>query len=84
MLFFQLKCLSSLRELQTHILNNNKLRGMINVSSVCEFSRKNTNRDYRIFEELRYTVCKATKMFGIQRINKDFPIIKIIDFNMID
>ncbi len=85
MLFLQLKGLNSLRELQINISNNNKLRRMINVPSVSQFSRKNANRDYRFFEELYYyTVNKATRMFGIQRVNKDIPIVKIIDSTMID
>ena len=49
------------------------------------FQEKNANRDYRVFEELYYHIVnKATKMFGLQRINKDLPIIKIIDSTMID
>lgn len=40
------------KELQTNISNNNKLRRMVNVPSVSQFSRKNANRDYRWYDEL--------------------------------
>jgi hypothetical protein len=85
MLFFQLKGLSSLRELQTSISNNKKLRRLINVPSISQFSRKNATRDYRVFEDLYYhLVNHAVKQFGKQKINKDLPIVKIIDSTMID
>ena len=40
----------SLRELQTQISHNNKLKRIINIPSVSQFSRKNASRDSRIFE----------------------------------
>lgn len=85
MLYFQLKGLSSLRELQTSISNNKKLMRMINIPSTSQLSRKNESRDYRIFEELYYHVVeKAMKMVGRQRLNIELPVIKIIDSTMID
>lgn len=85
MLFFEFKGLNSLRDLQTQTANSNKLRRLINVPSVSQFSRKNAQRDYRVFEDLYYyTVKYAFKKFGQVRLQKELPILKIIDSTMID
>jgi hypothetical protein len=85
MLFFEFKGLSSLRDLQTQTANSNKLRKLINVPSVSQFSRKNAQRDYRIFEDLYYYIVKyAFNKFGQVRLQKELPVLKIIDSTMID
>ncbi|MBU5455003.1 IS4 family transposase [Caproiciproducens sp. MSJ-32] len=85
MLFFQLKGLNSLHDLQTQVSNNNKLRRLINIPSVSQLSRKNAKRDYRIFEDLYYYLVNYTyKKLGRARVEKNLPILKIIDSTMID
>lgn len=85
MLYFQLKGLNSLHDLQTQISSNNKLRRMINIPSVSQLSRKNSKRDYRIFEDLYYYLVKYSyKKLGRARTQKDLPILKIIDSTVID
>lgn len=85
MLYFQFKGLNSLRDLQTQISNNRKMRALINVPSVSQFSRKNANKDYRIFEDLyKYTVEYALRKFGKVRLQKDLPILKMIDSTVIE
>lgn len=51
LLYFNIKGCKSLRELETEASSNKKLKNMINVPSVSQFSRKNATRDCRIFEE---------------------------------
>ena len=52
----------SLRELQTQISHNNKLKKFIIIPSVSQFSRKNASRDSRIFEDIfYYLISKAKK-----------------------
>lgn len=74
----------SLRELQIQISHNNKLKRIINVPSVSQFSRKNASRDSRIFEDIfYYLVSKAKKQFGEYNLIKDFPPLRIIDSSVI-
>ena len=74
----------SLRELQTQISYNNKLRKIINVPSVSQFSRKNASRDSRIFEDIfYYLVLKAKKKFGEYNLIENFPPLRIIDSSVI-
>lgn len=85
MLFFQIKGLDSLHDLQTQVANNTRLRSMINIPSVSQISRKNSNRDYRVFEDIfYYLVGYIQRRFGQVRINKELPVLKIIDSTMID
>ncbi|ERI95162.1 hypothetical protein HMPREF1982_00444, partial [Clostridiales bacterium oral taxon 876 str. F0540] len=85
MLYFQFKGLNSLHDLQTQISSNNKLRRMINIPSVSQLSRKNSKRDYRVFEDLYYYLVEHTyKKLGRARVQKDLPILKIIDSTIID
>ena len=74
----------SLRELQTQISHNNKLKKFINIPSVSQFSRKNASRDSRIFEDIfYYLISKAKKRFGEYKLIKDFPPLRIIDSSVI-
>ena len=74
----------SLRELQTQISHNNKLKKFINIPSVSQFSRKNVSRDSRIFEDIfYYLISKAKKRFGEYKLIKDFPPLRIIDSSVI-
>ena len=85
LLFFQFKGLTSLHDLQQQMCNNNKLKRLINVPSVSQLSRKNAKRDYRVFEDLYYyLVDYSYRKFGKVRIQKDLPILKIIDSTMVD
>ncbi|WP_212904910.1 DUF4372 domain-containing protein, partial [Clostridium polyendosporum] len=54
LLYSNLKNCKSLREIQAEVNCNKKLRSLINVPSVSQFSRKNASRDYRIFEDIFY------------------------------
>ena len=74
----------SLRELQTQISHNNKLKRIINIPSVSQFSRKNASRDSRIFEDIfYYLISKAKSRFGEYKLIKDFPPLRIIDSSVI-
>ena len=74
----------SLRELQTQISHNNKLKRIINIPSVSQFSRKNASRDSRIFEDIfYYLISKAKKRFGEYKLIKDFTPLRIIDSSVI-
>ena len=84
LLYFNMKGLSSLRDLQTHLSNSAKLKRLINAPSLSQFSRKNASRDYRIFEELyTYLVGITQKRFGLIKARKDLPDFKIIDSSLI-
>jgi hypothetical protein len=74
----------SLRELQTQISHNNKLKRIINIPSVSQFSRKNASRDSRIFEDIfYYLISKAKSRFGEYKLIKDFTPLRIIDSSVI-
>ncbi|URZ02475.1 IS4 family transposase [Clostridium felsineum] len=84
MIYLNIKGCRSLREAEGEISANKKLKKLINVPSVSQFSRKNAARDYRIFEDIFYhLVDKAKRRFGDVRIFKDIPPIKIIDSTVI-
>lgn len=85
LLLFEFKGLSSLRDLHTQIANNNKLKKIINIPSISQFSRKNAQRDYHLFEDLFYhTVQYAIKKYGKVRLQKDIPLLKIIDSTLVE
>lgn len=84
MLYLNIKGCKSLREAEGEISANRKLKTLINVPSVSQFSRKNATRDYRIFEDIFYRlVDKAKRRFGAARLIKDMPPIKIMDSTVI-
>lgn len=85
LLFFEFRGLSSLRDLHTQITNNNKLRRIINIPSVSQFSRKNAQRDYRLFEDLYYYMVRyALNKYGKVKLHREIPILKIIDSTLVD
>lgn len=84
MLYLNFKQCNSLREANEEIASNRKLRNLINVPSVSQFSRKNATRDYRIFEEIfYYLVDKAKRRHGAARLLKDIPPTKIVDSTVV-
>ncbi|GAA0730852.1 IS4 family transposase [Clostridium malenominatum] len=84
MLYLNIRGCKSLREAKSEISSNRKLRSLINVPSISQFSRKNATRDYRIFEDIfYYLVNKAKRRFGAVRLLKDIPPVKIIDSTVI-
>lgn len=84
LLYFNIKGCKSLRELQTEVSSNKKLKQLINVPSVSQFSRKNANRDCRIFEEIfYYLVNKTSKKFGAIKLLKGLPPLKIVDSTVV-
>ncbi|KOA19327.1 hypothetical protein CLHOM_24330 [Clostridium homopropionicum DSM 5847] len=50
MLYFNIRGCKSLRELESKTSSNSKLKRLINVPSVSQFSRKNATRDYRVLK----------------------------------
>lgn len=84
MIYLNIKDCKSLRTAESEISSNRKLKSLINVPSVSQFSRKNATRDYRIFEDIfYYLVKKAGRRFGAGRLLKDIPPVKIIDSTII-
>lgn len=84
LLYMNMRGCKSLTGLKTEISTNKKLRHLINVPSVSQFSRKNAGRNYRIFEEIFYhLVDKAYRRYGKVKIRKDLPPLKIIDSTVI-
>ncbi|MPM68625.1 IS4 family transposase ISDha2 [bioreactor metagenome] len=84
MLYLNIKDCKSLRAASVEISSNKKLKSLINVPSVSQFSRKNATRDYRIFEDIYYNLVeKARRRFGAARLSKDIPHVKIIDSTVI-
>jgi len=84
LIYFNIKGCKSLRELETTTSSNKKLKRMINVPSVSQFSRKNATRDYRIFEDIfYYLVNKASKKYGAVKLLKDIPPLKIVDSTVV-
>lgn len=59
MIYFNLKGNHGLRDLQTNVANNAKLRRILNIPSVSQFSRKIASRDYRIFEDIFYALVQV-------------------------
>lgn len=84
MLYLNIRDCKSLRAAESEISSNRKLKSLINVPSVSQFSRKNASRDYRIFEDIFYhLVSKAKRRFGAVKLLKDLPPVKIIDSTVI-
>lgn len=84
MLYLNIRDCKSLRAAESEISSNMRLKRLINVPSVSQFSRKNATRDYRIFEDIfYYLVEKASRRFGAVRLLKDIPPVKIIDSTVI-
>jgi hypothetical protein len=85
LVYFNLKGNSGLRDLQTNVSNNSKLRRLINAPSVSQFSRKNASRDYRIFEDIfNYLVSVAERKFRKINSSNELKTIKRIDSTIIN
>ena len=85
MLYLQLSGTQSLRGLIDKLNYNLKLQKIINVPSLSQLSRKNANRDYRVFEDLYHAVvAKAKSKLGIREINEKFKEIKAFDSSIIN
>lgn len=85
MIYFNLKGNHGLRDLQTNVANNTKLRKILNVPSVSQFSRKNASRDYRIFEDIFYFLVQvAARKSKHSRCDNGFNTIKRIDSTIIN
>lgn len=84
MLYLQLSNTKSLRGLIDKLKYTPKLQKNINVPSLSQLSRKNSKRDYRVFEELYYySLAIARKKIGIKKLNEHFKTIKAIDSSII-
>lgn len=84
MLYLQLSNTKSLRGLIDKLNYSPKLQRMINVPSLSQLSRKNGNRDYRVFEELYHSMINiAQKELGIKKLNEKFREIKAFDSTVI-
>ncbi|MBU5425219.1 IS4 family transposase [Tissierella pigra] len=84
MLYLQLSNTKSLRGLIDKLNYSPKLQRTVNVPSLSQLSRKNANRDYRIFEELYYSMINmAKKELGIKKSNEKFKEIKAFDSTVI-
>lgn len=85
MIYLNLRGNTGLRDLQAHVSKNMKLRRMLNVPSVSQFSRKNASRDYRIFEDIYcYLVEIANKSSREISCSNEFKNIKRIDSTIIN
>jgi len=85
MIYFSLKGNHVLRDLQTNVANNAKLRRILNVPSVSQFSRRNASRDYRIFEDIFYALVQvAARKSKKVNCSSELKIIKRIDSTIIN
>jgi Transposase DDE domain/Domain of unknown function (DUF4372) len=85
MIYFNLKGNHGLRDLQTNVANNTKLRRMLNVPSVSQFSRKNASRDYRIFEDIFYALVQVAARKSKQvTCNNELKTIKRVDSTIVN
>jgi hypothetical protein len=65
--------------------SNKKLKRLINVQSVSQLSRKNASRNYMVFEDIYYYLVEYVyRKYGKAKLQKELPILKIIDSTMID
>lgn len=85
MIYFNLRGNYGLRDLQTNIANSTKLKRILNVPSVSQFSRKNASRDYRIFEDIFYALVEiAARKSKHVNCNNELKAIKRIDSTIIN
>lgn len=84
MLYLQLSNTKSLRGLIDKLNYSPKLQNLINVPSLSQLSRKNSNRDYRVFEEVYHIMVNIAKReLGVKELNKNFKDIKAFDSTVI-
>ena len=85
MMYLQLNESKTLRCCITELENDIDIDSNVYVPSLSQLSRKNSTRDYRIFEDVFYYVLrKLKKKLGVKRFNSQFKQIKAFDSTMID
>ena len=85
MMYLQLNDSKSLRCCITELQNDVDIDTNIHVPSLSQLSRKNSTRDYRVFEELFYHLLKKLKKkLGVKEFNSQFRQIKAFDSTIID
>lgn len=84
MLYLQLSNTKSLRGLIDKLDHSPKLQRIINVPSLSQLSRKNGSRDYRVFEDLYYSMVNVAKRkLGVRELNENFKDIKAFDSTVV-
>ena len=85
MMYLQLNESKTLRCCITELENDIDIDTNVYIPSLSQLSRKNSTRDYRIFEDVFYHVLrKLKKKLGVKRFNSQFKQIKAFDSTMID
>ena len=85
MMYLQLNESKTLRCCITELENDIDIDSNVYVPSLSQLSRKNSTRDYRIFEDVFYHVLrKLKKKLGVKQFNSQFKQIKAFDSTMID
>jgi hypothetical protein len=84
MIYLQLNNSKSLRGCITELKNNPNLDSNIYIPSVSQLSRKNANRDYRVFEDIYFELLrKLKKSMSVKDYNAKFRNIKALDATVI-
>lgn len=85
MMYLQLNHSKTLRCCITELQNDIDIDSNIYVPSLSQLSRKNATRDYRIFEDIFYSLLKKLKnKLGVKEFNSQFKQIKAFDSTIID
>lgn len=85
MMYLQLNDSKTLRCCITELQNDMDIEPNIYVPSLSQLSRKNSARDYRIFEDVFYYLLKKLKKkLGVKNFNSQFKQIKAFDSTIID
>ena len=85
MMYLQLNDSKTLRCCITELQNDIDIDPKIYVPSLSQLSRKNSTRDYRVFEDIFYYLLKKLKKkIGIKEFNSQFKQIKAFDSTIID
>lgn len=84
-MYLQLNDSKTLRCCITELQNDIDIDPNIYVPSLSQLSRKNSTRDYRVFEEIFYYLLKKLKKkLGVKTFNEQFKQIKAFDSTIID
>ena len=85
MMYLQLNDSKTLRCCITELQNDIDIDPKLYVPSLSQLSRKNSTRDYRVFEDIFYYLLKKLKKkIGIKEFNSQFKQIKAFDSTIID
>lgn len=85
MMYLQLNESKTLRCCITELENDIDIDCNVYIPSLSQLSRKNSTRDYRIFEDIFYYVLrKLKKRLGVKQFNSQFKQIKAFDSTIID